>query len=279
MPPAARLGDLTVHPGDTIGPVVTGISAKVMIGFMPAACMGDAHVCPLFDGPKPHVGGTILKGSVTVKIGNKPAARVGDPTECKGPPGTIAKGEPTVKIGDMGMGGAGGGGGGSEEGAGAGAVAGAEATDPSAQIGALLAAAAAGMAFCQQCIKYAPPPRPKADSEEGEKTSAKGQPGGSPESRSTTDARTDAEPKTEPETPGAEPGSGQAPAITWVAVEAIDQNGNPLANEPCEVMLPNGEVRKDKLNAQGKLRIDDIEPGSCQVVFPKLQERRRGKRG
>lgn len=99
MPPAARLGDMTNHSGDTIGPTVTGLSAKVTIGYMPAACMGDPHVCPLSDGPKPHVGGTILKGSATVLIGNKGAARVGDPTECKGPPGTINKGENSVDIG------------------------------------------------------------------------------------------------------------------------------------------------------------------------------------
>src|SRR5262245_63740649 len=142
MPPAARLADQTAHTG-AIGPVVTGIAAKVMIGFMPAACMGDAHVCPLSDGPKPHVGGTILKGSLTVRIGNKPAARVGDPTECKGPPGTVAMGEMTVLIGDMGMGGAGGGGGGTAEEAGAGSVAGAAATDVSAQIAALQSASAA----------------------------------------------------------------------------------------------------------------------------------------
>lgn len=96
MPPAARLGDQAGH-GGAIGPTVTGMT--VMIGYMPAACMGDMQVCPASDGPKPHVGGAILKGSATVLICNKPAARAGDPTECKGPPGTVAKGEPTVQIG------------------------------------------------------------------------------------------------------------------------------------------------------------------------------------
>lgn len=95
--PAARLGDLTVHFG-AIGPVVSGMT--VLIGFQPAATLGDPHLCPMFDGPKPHVGGTILKGSATVMIANKPAARVGDTTECKGPPGAIAPpGCPTVLIG------------------------------------------------------------------------------------------------------------------------------------------------------------------------------------
>lgn len=104
--PAARLGDMTAH-GGTVGPVVTGISAMVMIGNQPAACMGDQHICPMFSGPKAHVGGTIIKGSMTVLIGNKPAARLSDNTVCSPEPGVIAKGEPTVLIGDMGGGGAG----------------------------------------------------------------------------------------------------------------------------------------------------------------------------
>src|SRR5262245_12946573 len=175
MPPAARLGDQTAH-GGTIGPKVTGTTAKVMIGFMPAACMGDAHICPASDGPKPHVGGTILKGSLTVKIGNKPAARVGDVAECKSPaPNAVAKGEMTVLIGDMGMGSAGGGAGGSAEDVGAGAVVGAEAIDVAAQIGSLKEASAEGMPFCQQCSQPpAPPPPPKAPTSEQKTDSQSG---------------------------------------------------------------------------------------------------------
>ena len=64
----------------------------------PAARIGDLHVCPMSDGPKPHVGGPISKGAATVMIGFMPAARVGDMAVCVGPPDTIAKGSPTVKI-------------------------------------------------------------------------------------------------------------------------------------------------------------------------------------
>lgn len=109
MPDAARLGDQMNH-GGTIGPTVTGTT--VMIGYLPAATMGDPHVCPASDGPKPHVGGTIIKGSATVLICNKPAARVNDPAECKGPPNKVAMGCATVQIGDSGGGGGGGGAGG-----------------------------------------------------------------------------------------------------------------------------------------------------------------------
>jgi uncharacterized Zn-binding protein involved in type VI secretion len=95
--PAARLGDMTMHFG-VIGPVVTGLT--VLISGQPAATMLDPHVCPMFNGPAPHVGGTIAMGSVTVMICNKPAARVGDPIICGGGPGAVGPpGAVTVFIG------------------------------------------------------------------------------------------------------------------------------------------------------------------------------------
>jgi uncharacterized Zn-binding protein involved in type VI secretion len=67
----------------------------------PAARITDMHTCPMFDGPKPHVGGPIIKGEPTVLIGNMPAARVSDMVTCVGPPDTIIKGSATVLIGKM----------------------------------------------------------------------------------------------------------------------------------------------------------------------------------
>lgn len=57
------------------------------------------HVCPMFTGNTPHVGGPVLPGEPTVLIGNLPAARLGDQCVCTGPPDTIAKGSATVLIG------------------------------------------------------------------------------------------------------------------------------------------------------------------------------------
>ncbi len=66
----------------------------------PAARIGDLHVCPMIDpGPKPHVGGPVLKGEPKVMIGFSPAARLGDTCTCVGPPDPIAKGSATVMIG------------------------------------------------------------------------------------------------------------------------------------------------------------------------------------
>ena len=68
----------------------------------PAARLSDMHVCPMFTGPVPHVGGPILPPcAVTVLIGGLPAARVGDMAVCAGPPDVIALGSMTVLIAGM----------------------------------------------------------------------------------------------------------------------------------------------------------------------------------
>ncbi len=74
MPPAARITDMHTCPMQDPTPV----------------------------GPKPHVGGPILPpGCPTVLIGFLPAARIGDMATCVGPPDIIVKGSPTVLIGNM----------------------------------------------------------------------------------------------------------------------------------------------------------------------------------
>ncbi len=94
--PAARVGDSMAH-GGVISPPGC---LTVLIGGMPAARVGDMHICPMVTGTVPHVGGPILPpGSVTVLIGGMPAARQGDMATCTGPPDSIMMGSPTVLIG------------------------------------------------------------------------------------------------------------------------------------------------------------------------------------
>ena len=65
-----------------------------------AARVGDFHICPMVTGVIPHVVGPILPpGCATVLIGGMPAACVGDMVTCTGPPDTIAAGSATVLIG------------------------------------------------------------------------------------------------------------------------------------------------------------------------------------
>ena len=95
MPPAARLTDPHSCPSATGvvkhvgGPIEGPGIPTVLIGGMPAACVGDEAACI---GPPDK----LVQGSATVMVGGKPAARMGDPTEHGG---KIDAGEPTVLIG------------------------------------------------------------------------------------------------------------------------------------------------------------------------------------
>jgi uncharacterized Zn-binding protein involved in type VI secretion len=71
------------------GPILPPGCPTVLIGFMPAARVGDMAVCV---GPPD----AIAMGSFTVMIGGAPAARQGDLTVHGG---VIAMGYPTVMIG------------------------------------------------------------------------------------------------------------------------------------------------------------------------------------
>ena len=92
MPPAARITDLHTCPVPTHvgGPVVVG-EPTVLIGYMPAARVGDQLICA----PGPDV---VAQGENTVLIGSSPAARLGDPTVHGG---KIVVGCPTVLIGSQ----------------------------------------------------------------------------------------------------------------------------------------------------------------------------------
>ena len=72
---------------------------------MPAARLGDMHVCPMVTPgvpPVPHVGGPVLPpGCPTVMIGKMPAATATGMCTCVGPPDMIAKGSMGVFIGKL----------------------------------------------------------------------------------------------------------------------------------------------------------------------------------
>ena len=65
----------------------------------PAARITDMHICPKVNpGGAPHVGGPVVAGSPDVFINELPAARVGDPLICVGPPDKIKKGSGSVEV-------------------------------------------------------------------------------------------------------------------------------------------------------------------------------------
>lgn len=98
MPPAARVTDMHVCPMQTPGvppiphvggPIVVPGAPTVIVATMPAATIGSMCVCV---GPP----SSVIKGSATVFMCSKPAARLGDNTAHGG---TIVSGAPTVMVG------------------------------------------------------------------------------------------------------------------------------------------------------------------------------------
>lgn len=92
MPAAARVTDTTNHGGTIVGP---GVST-VLIGGMPAAVVGDNHVCSLPPTGHQPTSSPFRMGSTTVMIGGMPALRTGDSCICGA---SAAVGCPTVIIG------------------------------------------------------------------------------------------------------------------------------------------------------------------------------------
>lgn len=92
MPPAARVGDPTGHPGTVAGPG----NATVLIAGQMSASAGDMHMCAMPPLAGPHPPSPFPMGSATVLVGGRPALRLGDVAGCGAP---IVAGAPTVLIG------------------------------------------------------------------------------------------------------------------------------------------------------------------------------------
>lgn len=92
MPPAARVGDPTGHPGTIAGPGV----ATVLIAGQPDAVAGDTHICSMPPTAGPHPPSAFPPGSTSVLINGRPALRVGDVSGCGA---SILSGAPTVMVG------------------------------------------------------------------------------------------------------------------------------------------------------------------------------------
>jgi uncharacterized Zn-binding protein involved in type VI secretion len=91
MPAAARVGDVSNHGGTLAGPGV----ANVLIGGMPAAVVGDTHVCSLPPVSHQPTVSVFPNGSATVLVSGRPALRTTDPCLCGA---MAAVGAPTVLI-------------------------------------------------------------------------------------------------------------------------------------------------------------------------------------
>jgi type VI secretion system secreted protein VgrG len=59
----------------------------------------------------------------------------------------------------------------------------------------------------------------------------------------------------------------------WIEIQLNDEEGNPVPGEPYKITLPDGTTVADgTLDDKGFARVDNIDPGTCQVTFPNLDK-------
>jgi type VI secretion system secreted protein VgrG len=60
----------------------------------------------------------------------------------------------------------------------------------------------------------------------------------------------------------------------WIEIQLNDDDGKPVPGEPYKVTLADGTTVADgTLDDKGFARVDNIDPGTCQVTFPNLDKR------
>jgi hypothetical protein len=57
---------------------------------------------------------------------------------------------------------------------------------------------------------------------------------------------------------------------TWLEIELVDEQGNPVPGEQYTIELPGGAIRLGRLDERGRARIEGLDPGTCNVSFPNL---------
>ena len=208
----------------------------------PAARVTDMHACPMVTGVVPHVGGPILPPGVpTILIAGLPAAVATGMCVCVGPPDLIAKGSAGCLM--------------------AGKPA-ARMTDRCAHGGLIVTG-------CPTVLI--------GDSGSGSKSQNKG--GGRSQAGTMRAAHRLASPFTKrscdkggklasslPPTEPAEP-------VTYIEIVLKDTDGKPCAGEPYEILVPGGDLRTGSLDQNGYAIEVGLDPGTCEVSFPRLDGR------
>jgi hypothetical protein len=59
---------------------------------------------------------------------------------------------------------------------------------------------------------------------------------------------------------------------TWIAIQLVGEDGKPIPNVAYRIVLTDGSTREGNLDEEGSARVDGIDPGTCVVTFPELDQ-------
>jgi len=80
-------------------------------------------------------------------------------------------------------------------------------------------------------------------------------------------------PAAQPGPPAPKPAPRSAEeALSWIALEVVDDQGKPIPNLRYEMIAPDGRRLTGTVGADGKARIEAIKKGTCKIQFPELPD-------
>ena len=73
---------------------------------------------------------------------------------------------------------------------------------------------------------------------------------------------------------------GEEKEKDWIEIVLKDKDtGEPIAGEYYECSMPDGSVQSGTLDQKGFARIEGVDPGTCNVTFPRQHEKNWDKKG
>jgi type VI secretion system secreted protein VgrG len=80
-------------------------------------------------------------------------------------------------------------------------------------------------------------------------------------------AMTQVTPHKPPQTP-----EEKARKTSWIEIELVDEDKQPVPGERYRIELADGSTAEGTLDEKGFARVEGIEPGSCKITFPNLDQ-------
>jgi hypothetical protein len=76
--------------------------------------------------------------------------------------------------------------------------------------------------------------------------------------------------------PGTQMTTPCPPDATWIEVQLVDQDQNPVPGEKYHIKLPDSSIMEGALDKDGKVRFDNITAGQAEITFPDIDAREWG---
>lgn len=64
----------------------------------------------------------------------------------------------------------------------------------------------------------------------------------------------------------------EARKLVWIEIELVGEDDKPIPGERYRVTAPDGRVAEGSLNGDGFARVNNLEPGTCKITFPDLDQ-------